>query len=114
MDNVLTSVKHCSDVPTTCVNITTGGKKGQSGQAVAVHTFNSSTPEAKAGRSLWAQDQPDLHREFQDSQGCHTEKHGFEKPNQKKNPKPKTQKQTKQTKPNQKKLKNKKRKGQSA
>jgi hypothetical protein len=32
-----------------------------------VHTFNSSTPEAEAGGSLWVQGQPGLQSEFQDS-----------------------------------------------
>ena len=31
--------------------------------------FDSSISEAEAGRFLWVQGQPGLHREFQDSQG---------------------------------------------
>jgi hypothetical protein len=33
------------------------------------HTFNPSTQEAEAGRSLWVQGQPGLQSEFQDIQG---------------------------------------------
>ena len=33
------------------------------------HTFNFSTHDADAGRSLWVQGQPGLNSEFQDSQG---------------------------------------------
>ena len=36
---------------------------------MVAHSFNSSTWEAETGGSLWVQDQPGLHREFQDSQG---------------------------------------------
>ena len=44
------------------------------------HSFNPSTKEAEAGRSLWVQGQPGLQSEFQDSQG-YTEKPCLEKPN---------------------------------
>jgi hypothetical protein len=37
-------------------------------QVVVVHTFNPSTWEAEAGRSLEVQDQSGLESEFQDSQ----------------------------------------------
>lgn len=33
------------------------------------HAFKFSTWEEEAGRNLWVQGQPDLHSEYQDSQG---------------------------------------------
>jgi hypothetical protein len=56
---------------------------------VVVYTFNLSTQEAEADRSLWVQRQPGLQSEFQDSPG-YTEKPCFKKPKQQ-------QKNTKQT-----------------
>ena len=44
------------------------------GQAVVAQAFNPSSQEAEAGRSLCIQGQPGLQSEFQDNQGCHTEK----------------------------------------
>jgi hypothetical protein len=41
---------------------------------VVADTFNPSTQEAEAGRSLWVQSQPGLQSEFQDSQGFNTKK----------------------------------------
>ena len=38
-----------------------------------VHSFNPTSQEAEAGRSLWVQNQPGLQSEFQGSQG-YTEK----------------------------------------
>ena len=40
----------------------------KSNWVMMVHTFNSSTQEAEAGRSLWVQSQPGLQSKFQDSQ----------------------------------------------
>ena len=47
-----------------------------------VYTFNPSTWEAEAGRSLWVQGQPGLQSEFQYSWG-HTENLSLEKQNKK-------------------------------
>ena len=41
---------------------------------MVVHAFNLSMQEAEPGRFLWVWDQSGLQSEFQDSQGCHTEK----------------------------------------
>jgi hypothetical protein len=46
---------------------------------VVAQTFNPSTWEAEAVRSLWVQGQPGLQSEFQDSQG-YTVKPYLEKP----------------------------------
>ena len=43
-------------------------------RVVVAQTFNPSTQEAEAGRSLWVQSQPGLQSESQDSQDCYIEK----------------------------------------
>jgi hypothetical protein len=52
-------------------------QKKKWGPSIVLHTFNPSTEEAEAGRSLWVQGQPGLQKKFQESQGCYTEKLGF-------------------------------------
>ena len=64
----------CKQLTACCLQNILPGKPGG-----VVHTFNPSTQEAEAGGSLWVQDQPGLHSEFQDSQGCYTEKSCLEK-----------------------------------
>ena len=61
--------------------------------SVVVYTFNPSTWEAEAGRSLWAWGQPSLHSELQASQEHRetlTKKKNKQKKKKKKKPKTKT------------------------
>ena len=47
---------------------------------MVAHAFNPSIRDPEAGGSFWVQGQPELQREFQDSQGCYTEEPYLEKP----------------------------------